>query len=272
MNIVKNKVVILIIAMVCFITQQGCENGSTESQKTDTVQTSAQTGTIAGKTSESSLESNNSGEKDKASKLLPGVSHFQNATVKIKGDKTVYFDPISIIGEPHDADIVFITHTHNDHFLTYDIKKVMKDGATLVITSDGVQMAQNAEIKKIVDVSPNKEYEVDGIKFKTVPSYNLDGVFHPKESNWVGYVINMNSTSYYIAGDTDVIPEMSAVKADVAFLPVGGTYLMDPSQAAQAAKILKPKFTVPIHYDSREYAENFLKLLDKSIKGIIIES
>ncbi len=272
MNVLKNKAVIFITIIVCFIMLQGCGSNSTTSESTGKAQETTKILNSEQSTVKSSSALTNSDKNDQTSKLLPGVSHFINASVKIKGDKTVYFDPIGTNGEPHDADIVFITHTHNDHFLVDDIKKLMKDGATLVIVSDGVQAAKDADIKKIVDVTPNKEYEVDGIKFKTVPSYNLESGYHPKESNWVGYIINMNSTSYYIAGDTDVIPEMSGIKADVAFLPVGGTFTMDPSQAVQAAKIIKPKFVVPIHYSSSADAESFVNLLDNSIQGIVIEN
>lgn len=151
----------------------------------------------------------------------------------------------------------------------------MKDGTTLVIVSDGVQTAKDGGINKILEVAPLKEYEVDGIKFKTVPAYNTGNDYHPKSNNWVGYIVNMNDTSYYVAGDTDVIDEMNDIKADVAFLPVGGTYTMDAPQAAQAANIIKPKVAVPIHFGyavgSREDAEKFISLLDKSIKGVILQ-
>ncbi|MDP4095023.1 MAG: MBL fold metallo-hydrolase [Bacillota bacterium] len=217
----------------------------------------------------------NSGNVSENSDLLKGVSHFVNSTIRIEGDKVIYFDPISIDGEPHDADIIFVTHTHDDHYSIGDIQKIMKDGTILVVTNDGVQTAQDAKIKNVMGVVPNKEYQADGIKFKTVPAYNIDNPYHPKDSGWVGYIVNMNNKSYYIAGDTDIINEMKGIKADVAFLPVGGTYTMDASQAAQAAKIIGPKVAVPIHFGyaagSREDAEKFINLLDKSISGVILQ-
>ena len=83
---------------------------------------------------------------------------------------------------------------------------------------------------------------------ETIPAYNKNKNFHPKSKNWVGYIIEMENTRYYIAGDTDYTKEASKVKCDVAFLPIGGTYTMDYIEAAALANKIKPKFVVPTHY------------------------
>ena len=67
---------------------------------------------------------------------------------------------------------------------------------------------------------------VQGIKFETIPEYNTNKTFHPKENGWVGYIITLDDIRYYIAGDTDITEENRRVKCDVAFVPVGGTYTM----------------------------------------------
>lgn len=207
--------------------------------------------------------------------LLDKVSHFKQSTIKISGEKIIYVDPFSIEGEPKEADIVFVTHTHGDHFSIADIKKTMKDGATLVITADGAEAAKKEGISKITSVEPDKSYEVEGIKFETVPSYNKDKDFHPKANKWVGYIITINSARYYMAGDTDLIPEMEGFKADVAFLPVGGTYTMDANEAAEAANLIKPKVAVPIHFadvvGTVEDAKKFVKLTSESIVTRILK-
>lgn len=120
----------------------------------------------------------------------------------------------------------------------------------------------------------NKEYMVQGIKFETIPAYNTNKTFHPKENYWVGYIITLDGIRYYIAGDTDITEENRKVKCDVAFVPVGGTYTMNYSEAAELVNIIKPKIAVPIHYGSvvgtKQDATNFIKLLHSSIKGIIL--
>ena len=79
--------------------------------------------------------------------------------------------------------------------------------------------------------------------------YNKDSSWHPRSSNWVGYIVTANNADYYFAGDTDVYPEMKYIRADVAFLPVGGTYTMDWQEAVEAAKLINPEIAVPIHFD-----------------------
>lgn len=126
----------------------------------------------------------------------------------------------------------------------------------------------------VITVESNKEYMVQGIKFETIPAYNTNKTFHPKENDWVGYIITLDGIRYYIAGDTDITEENRKVKCDVAFVPVGGTYTMNYSEAAELVNIIKPKIAVSIHYGSvvgtKQDATNFIKLLHSSIKGIIL--
>ncbi|HYH02814.1 MAG TPA: MBL fold metallo-hydrolase [Bacillota bacterium] len=207
--------------------------------------------------------------------LLQGVEHFNQSTIKFHGNKIIYFDPYKLATEPHDADLIFITHTHSDHLSPADLAKAMKPDTTVIVTADGEAKVKAAGITKIITVVPDKDYQVDGVAFKTVPAYNTNKNFHLKEKGWVGYIIQLNNTRYYLAGDTDVIPEMNTFKADVAFLPVGGTYTTTATEAAQAANIIKPAVAVPIHFGSVvgtiEDAKQFIKLLNPEIKGVILQ-
>jgi L-ascorbate metabolism protein UlaG (beta-lactamase superfamily) len=208
--------------------------------------------------------------------LLNGVSLGKQSTIRIQAGKTVYFDPIEIAGEPKDADIIFISHSHGDHFSASDIKKLVKAETVLVMPEDCANDAENAGLTNILKVSPNNQYEQSGIKFTAVPAYNTNKTYHQKSSNWAGYVVNLNGTSYYFAGDTDIIPEMKDIKANVVFLPVGGTYTMTASEAAEAANTMKPIVAVPIHYGSGivgtpEDGAAFIKGLDPAIRGVLLK-
>ena len=90
----------------------------------------------------------------------------------------------------------------------------------------------------IIAIEPNQTERVLGIRFKTIPAYNVNKTFHPKENGWLGYIIEIDGIKYYIAGDTDANEDNKKVKCDVAFVPVGGTYTMDSREAAQ---FMKPK-------------------------------
>lgn len=210
------------------------------------------------------------------SELLKNVRHLKNATVRMEiGSKVIYVDPVWIDDPVKDADVIFITHTHDDHFSPKDLKKIMKEDATLVITADGAAEAQKDGISNIKIVAANESSSVAGIEFKTVPAYNPNKAFHPRKNGWVGYIITAADAQYYIAGDTDNIPEMKDIKADVVFLPVGGTYTMNSYEAIQAVSIIKPSIAVPIHYadvvGTVQDAQDFLKGLDPSVKGVLLK-
>ncbi len=209
--------------------------------------------------------------------LLKGFTHLTHASIRFERDKVIYIDPFKIDGAPKDADIIFCTHDHFDHLSPGDIKKVMKPGAILVVPKKKAKKFKKYELSEVIGVEPFNEYEAQGIKFRTVPSYNLEKKFHKKKKNWVGYIIDVDEASYYFAGDTDYIPEMDEIEADVVFLPVGGTYTMNAEEAAKAANSIKPKVAVPIHFGTvvgtREDAETFAKNLDQGIQSkILLES
>ena len=203
--------------------------------------------------------------------MLDNVSWLGHSTIKISKDKIIYIDPYNIKESYNDADIIFVTHNHYDHFSIEDIKKCMNDNTKLVVTKDLYQNTLKLfEKNNITTVLPNNNYNIENINFSTIPSYNINKNFHPKGNNWVGYIINIDNIIYYIAGDTDITNEAKKVKCDVAFLPIGGTFTMDYKEAATLANIIKPKIVIPIHYGTlvgtKEDAINFKANINDYIK------
>lgn len=205
------------------------------------------------------------------------VQVFDQSTIRICGEKTIYADPRRILGSPHDADIIFITHPHNDHYEIDSIKRIMKPSTVIYITEDGVEQAKADGLINVIGVKPNEDYDENGIKFSTVASYNTSSERqnHKKEYNWVGYVITVNGYTYYTAGDSDFIEEMKNIgkPIDVAFLPIDGKYNMAADEAARAANAIKPKVAVPYHYNNfvdEDKAVDFVSMLDDNIKGAIV--
>ena len=208
--------------------------------------------------------------------MLKNIEVLYHSSIRISKNKVIYIDPFKIDKNYNDADIVFITHDHFDHYSEEDIDKVINENTTIIIPEELLTKILRKGINKnaVITVESNKEYMVQGIKFETIPAYNTNKTFHPKENDWVGYIITLDGIRYYIAGDTDITEENRKVKCDVAFVPVGGTYTMNYSEAAELVNIIKPKIAVPIHYGSvvgtKQDATNFIKLLHSSIKGIIL--
>lgn len=204
---------------------------------------------------------------------MNNIKWLGHSTIKLNGSKIIYIDPFSLNKNYGDADLIFCTHSHYDHFSPEDILKVKNDNTSIIVVKENLKDALELgfDEDKIVTVEPNQKYEVEGITFETTPSYNMSKQFHPKEKLWVGYNINFDDSWYYVAGDTDNIPELDSVKTDIGFFPVGGTYTMNGEEAANLANTIKPKIAIPIHYGSivgdKEDAENFIRHLDSSILG-----
>lgn len=202
--------------------------------------------------------------------MLDNISVF-HSSIRIEGEKIIYFDPYKINTEYHDADIIFITHSHFDHYSPEDIDKVIKEGTIIVVPQS---MATDVEYDNVFTVDPEKEYEIGDISFQTISAYNVNKKFHPKENCWVGYVVNFEEKSYYVAGDTDITEEAKNVKCDIALIPCGGTYTMDYKEAAELANIISPKIAVPTHYGSvagsPEDGKRFVELLNDGIQGIVV--
>lgn len=192
--------------------------------------------------------------------MIAHIHWLGHATVRLDFDKVIYADPWQIRGGAPKADLILITHEHYDHFSKPDIDKLRKD-TTSFVTIAGVAGNLKGDVHA---VKPGDAITVQGIGIQAVPAYNIGKPFHPKSAGHVGFVIQTGGYAIYIAGDTDLTPEVKAVRADVAILPVGGTYTMTADEAAQAANAIQPKLAIPLHYGSiigsRADAERFRSL------------
>lgn len=188
---------------------------------------------------------------------------------RIEGKKMVYFDPYEISGGPK-ADLILVSHDHFDHCSPQDVAKIQKP-ETILCTD----IESSKKLKGDVHVmKPGESVTVHDIRVETVPSYNVDKDFHPKDKAWLGFIVEMEGVRIYHAGDTDFIPEMKDFRVDIALLPVSGTYVMTADQAVQAALAIKPKLAIPMHYgaivgDERD-AERFKKALSGKVEVTIL--
>ncbi len=205
--------------------------------------------------------------------MLENINVLCHSAIRLEIDnKIIYIDPYSLTSNANDADLIFITHDHYDHFSIEDIKKAEKSNTIFIIPESMLENAIKSGIKenRIIKIKPNQNYKYENLKIETIPAYNVNKKFHPKENNWVGYLIEYNNVVYYIAGDTDITNENKKVKCDIAFVPIGGTYTMNYKEAAKLINEIKPKFVVPIHYGkivgTKQDALNFEKLLNEDIK------
>ncbi|MEF2845069.1 MAG: MBL fold metallo-hydrolase [Eggerthellaceae bacterium] len=200
-----------------------------------------------------------------------------HSSIRIKAtDGTVlYVDPYDLKGGEHDADYIFFTHAHYDHFSPEDISKVNKPDTIYIAPATMKDDLATIHPKTSYLMKPGDQLEMGNISVEAIPAYNVETDrlgFHPKENEWLGYVIALDGVRYYIAGDTDQNADNEKVHCDIALIPIGGTYTMDPKQAATFINTIRPAIVIPTHYGdivgTMEDADTFASLVDPGISVV----
>ena len=179
----------------------------------------------------------------------------------------IYIDPVRTSGSYENlpkADMILVTHEHGDH-LDPDLIKTLRKDATIMFSNENAAASVSwTKVMKAGDINI-----VNGITIMAVPAYNIKNLrapgqpFHPKGVG-NGYVITIGDKKFYVAGDTENIPEMKNLKnIDVAFLPMNLPYTMTPEMVADAAKSFNPAILYPYHYGNTN-TEEIVNLLKNS--------
>ena len=121
--------------------------------------------------------------------------------------------------------------------------------------------------------APGERVETAGLILTAKPAYNKLKPFHPKRNGWLGYLLEMDGTIYYVAGDTDAVKELQEVRCDVALVPIGGKFTMNAKEAAGLVNKIKPNAVIPTHYGSivgkPQDADTFRKLVDREVQVVV---
>jgi len=203
--------------------------------------------------------------------IIKNIHWLGHDAIRLNGSQVIYFDPFQIAAT-QPADLIFISHEHFDHCSPEDVAKIRKQD-TIIVTDAAAARKLTGDVKV---VAPGDRLQVKGIEIEVWPAYNIDKEFHPRKAGMLSFVVSMDGVRYFHAGDTDFIPEMEEIEADIAFLPVSGTYVMTAEEAVRAAKALKPKVAaIPMHYGAivgtAKDAEKFKKSLQGEIEVVILQ-
>ena len=193
------------------------------------------------------------------------ITFIGHGTLMFRYDgKVIHVDPVSMYADyatlPK-ADLILVTHEHPDHLDSKAIQAASTANTALVTNQASAKNLPNATVMKNGDART-----VSGIKVEAVPAYNFDKPFHPK-GNGNGYVLTFGDKRIFVAGDTENVPEIKALKnIDVAFLPMNQPYTMTPDQVADVARAMQPKVLYPYHFGNTDTGA--LVNLLKDQKGI----
>jgi L-ascorbate metabolism protein UlaG (beta-lactamase superfamily) len=184
--------------------------------------------------------------------LLAKLHWLGHDSFRLDGPPVIYFDPWKLAAGSPQADIVLVSHGHDDHCSPDDIARISGPDTLVVAGPHAAAKLKSAKLirvgEKLVVADPLATEGSHRVTIEAVPAYNTNKKFHPKDAGHVGYVVSLSGERIYFAGDTDHIPEMKAIRCDIALLPVSGVYVMTAAEAVSACRDIQPVVAIPMHY------------------------
>ncbi|MBS1855999.1 MAG: MBL fold metallo-hydrolase [Acidobacteria bacterium] len=196
------------------------------------------------------------------------ITPIQHASLMLQaGGKVLYVDPAQgrYDGRPP-ADYILITDIHGDHLAPAVIEKLRKPGTVIVAPKAVAETVKDARV-----LSNGESTTLGAFKIDAIPMYNLkpaaNGQVYHEKGRGNGYIVTYGGKRFYIAGDTEGIPEMLALRnIDVAFIPMNLPFTMTPEAAAAAVRAFHPAVVYPYHYRGQD-----TKIFARALEGTGID-
>lgn len=187
--------------------------------------------------------------------VLDRIRVYNQSSIRIEapGGTVIHVDPYDMREGPHDADYLLITHAHYDHLSPGDAARVCCEHTELIAPESMAADVASLPCHATHLMAAGETLELPDLTVEAVPAYNVRPErrgFHPQGNGWLGYVLTISGVRVYVAGDTDQNADNGRVRCDVALVPIGGTYTMDPAEAAAFVRELSPAVAIPTHYGS----------------------
>ncbi|KLO21090.1 metal-dependent hydrolase [Marinitoga sp. 1197] len=189
-----------------------------------------------------------------------------HAVVYIEASKKILIDPF-LNGNPQatkkisdfkELDYILITHGHLDHM--GDVVEIARNTqATVISNFEIINYLEKKGVKNLhpMHIGGRKEFDFGSIKM--TPALHGSGIIEGDDiiygGNPGGFIVKIDGKKIYHSGDTGLTKDMELLdleNIDLAFLPIGGNFVMDVEDAVIAAKMIKPKIVVPFHYNTWE--------------------
>ena len=214
------------------------------------------------------------------------ITSLGHSAFLLEGRDRVLIDPFltgnpmaSTTADKVDCDIICVTHGHGDH-LGDAVNIARRTGAVVASIIEMSTWLEKTGVKS-VGFNMGGTATIRNTKITMVPAFHSSSIGAPglefSAAMAVGMVIDSGKVVYH-AGDTCVFGDMKLIgelyKPDVALLPIGGFFTMDPRQAAMATGLINPKIAIPMHYGTwppiEQDPKEFEKLAKKSSKAKIV--
>lgn len=175
--------------------------------------------------------------------MIDRIQWLGHGSFFLPGPPLIYVNPWRVARNVFHGDVILITHDHFEHFSIADIEK-LRGPETIIIANEKV----GKQIEGCTIIRPWQSLTIDRAAIKAVPAYSPDDWRHPASDGGLGFVISMHYYDIYYTGDTKIIPEMDNLRPDVLILPIDGNGTMNPTEAAELVKKLRPRWAIPCNW------------------------
>lgn len=174
------------------------------------------------------------------------------------------------IGDINQVNLILVTHGHNDHI--GDAVAISKrDNATIVAIAElGTMLKERGALTTPMSIGGKRKFDFGSVKMTlAIHGSGVPGGLA------TGFVVDYHGTKIYHAGDTALFKDMEFIGQegiDYALLPIGDNYTMGIDDAVKAVGMLKPKYVIPMHYDTNPYIKQdpmlFKAAVEKKYPGV----
>ncbi len=197
------------------------------------------------------------------------ITPIQHASLMLEvPGQVVYVDPAmgKYNGMPK-GDLILLTHTHSDHLSITNIERLRKAQTRIIAPEAAAKSVAGASVMRNGETKTVGKWTIEAIPAYNVKRKRPDGAVYHDKGHGNGYVLTFGGKRIYIAGDTEDVPEVRALKnIDVAFIPMNLPFTMQPDEAAELVRALKPKVVYPYHYRGTD-----LSVFEKALAGSGVE-